>query len=448
MAGKLLKTYSLQHAEVGVAADCKKYELVSRTPMTAFLPLAIQERMKETEPHLFEPIRQYIIRIRVECDQILIRVKSWEERMTWVEKLCAAVDIAPPIDERSEPKNHTLPRRRHRPIRNPTESARMRLNNLVESQQRIIRERFPHLLLPEVAEDPEHHGEQDQEAADIADPDADDLDTSVVRGEEQPGEEGDGQERDDTSRMMSRFSRFVQPPAPPHGRIFSAQERMFISQDHQNLRNIQNRPRLRPLASAPDVHPLQASPSDTAVSHPMQTSRDPYKPAETPQMDFTQEARYRRRCMPTLLLNSRRATDIVVQNGSCYKLDWTTSSMKPHPELPPSYAPAPLVTLEPAEDADAISTVPSLTPDRPPLRNSRSATTVNESAGSSVEEGTSPGTRRKLKDAVGTWGRRMRNRQRDSSDASATASGQAEMTVMEEKFEETGSEQRRLRIDA
>lgn len=148
-AGKHLKTYSLQHAEVGVASDCKKYELVSRSPVTAFLPQSMQEKMKETEPHLFEPVRQYILRLRVESDQILLRLKTWEERATWIEKLCAAIDIAPPIDERSEPKNHTLPRRRHRERQAGANqhSIRVRLDQLVEDQQRIIQERFPHSTL-------------------------------------------------------------------------------------------------------------------------------------------------------------------------------------------------------------------------------------------------------------------------------------------------------------
>lgn len=424
MAGKLVKSYTLQHAEVGVASDCKKYELVSRTPMTAFLPLAIQEKMKETEPHLFEPIRQYIIRLRVECDQLLIRVGSWDQRADWIEKLCAAIDIAPPLEERSEPKNHTLPRRRHRTQQRVTaESARARLQNLVEDQQRIIRERFPHLLLPEAAQAHEQGSELDQDAGDNAgdpdDPDADDLDTSIVRGEQQPDD--DHEDQDDLSSMMQRLHRFVQPAHPPHpqGRLFTTPEP-------------RNRPRLHPISGGPLVRSTPPRPRTPRTTREPPTPQDPSKPAHTPQMDFTQDARYRRRCMPSLLINSRRATDIVVSNGSRYKLDWAASTMKPYPEQPPSYTAILRKTDSQPTDENALPTVNSLAPDRPPLRNSRSATTVDGSAGSSLEEITSPNARRTLKGAVGSWGKKIRLKRRETD---GSTSAQADVSIMEEKMQ-------------
>ena len=111
--------------------------------------------------------------------------------------------------------------------------------------------------------------------------------------------------------------------------------------------------------------------------------------------------------MPTLLINSRRANDVIISNGSRWKIDWATSSLRPYPEPPPAYA------NDDDDTATAISTVPSLAPDRPQLRASRSATTVNESAGSSVEE--SPGTRRLIKDTMGGWGRRIKFKRRDGA---------------------------------
>lgn len=406
VAGKLTRSYSLQHAEVGVASDCKKYELVSRSPMTAFLPLSMQEKMKETEPHLFEPVRQYILRLRVETDQILIRVRSWEARATWIDKLCAAVDIAPPIEERSEPTNHTLPRRRRRAPRTNTglDSARARLLTLVEDQQRIIRERFPHLLEAPRGEEQAHVGHHD--VNDTVDPDAEDLDTGIVRGED---DVDDREGPEEHSSFMHRLHRFVQQPlVPAHPHPHTQPHSHLLTQPHLlSTSSPHARPRLHPpltSSAAPTAASGATHPSRPSTSNSTDTATSANgKPKPTPQLDLSQDARYRRRCMPTLLINSRRANDIIISHGARWKIDWATSSLRPYPERPPPYA------GEDAEGAEPF--VPRPTPARPALKTSKSATTVNESAESSVEE--SPSARRLLKDTMGSWGRKIRIRRRE-----------------------------------
>lgn len=432
VAGKLLRSYTLQHAEVGVASDCKKYDMICRSPMTAMLPLSIQEKMKETEPNLFEPVRQYILRLRVESDQILIKVRSWDERANWIEKLCAGIDISPSLDERCEPKNHTLPRRRHRQRPN-NPAANLRLNNLVESQQRIIRERFPHLLDDGPRREEQGQGETGEaDAGDegdaTADPDAEDLDTSVVRGEEQA--QDDEAVQAEVSGFITRVNRFLS--ATPIAGERTPRLAPPLQSQHTSF--------LAPSA------PTQSRPS-TSHTQPSRTSEAAdHKPNATAQLDASHEARYRRRCMPTLLSNSRRATDIIIYNGCRYTLDWDASVLKPYPEPPPSYIPSsetsPEVPHNRGGDTSALTTVPSNVPSlslmapasdpRPLLKQSRSSTTVNESAGSSVEESPGSGnTRRMLKNAVGGWGRRMRVRRRE------TAIG--EMSVVEEKMRRPGT---------
>ncbi|KAL3425226.1 hypothetical protein PVAG01_04507 [Phlyctema vagabunda] len=76
--GVLVKSYNLQHADVGIAADYLK--------------------------------RPYVIRVRAEGDQFLLSCKRIETFVQWLQSLCAAIDLAPPLDEREIPKDHSVPR--------------------------------------------------------------------------------------------------------------------------------------------------------------------------------------------------------------------------------------------------------------------------------------------------------------------------------------------------
>ena len=113
-AGRLLKTYSLQHAEVGVAQDFKKTEPIPRSTFAKMVPATSRAKLFETDPHLFDPPREFALRIRAEAEQFLLCVGSVQEMLDWIEALCAAVDISMPLDERSEPRYRTLPRRNRR----------------------------------------------------------------------------------------------------------------------------------------------------------------------------------------------------------------------------------------------------------------------------------------------------------------------------------------------
>ncbi|UKZ63601.1 uncharacterized protein TrAtP1_004828 [Trichoderma atroviride] len=75
---KLEKTYSLLHADAGIAADYKK--------------------------------RRYVIRVRVETDQFLLSCIELGTFVKWLECLFAAIDVAAPIDERDFPRDMSIPR--------------------------------------------------------------------------------------------------------------------------------------------------------------------------------------------------------------------------------------------------------------------------------------------------------------------------------------------------
>ncbi|KAI8675927.1 PH-9 domain-containing protein [Fusarium keratoplasticum] len=76
--GKLVKSYGLQHAEAGIAADYKK--------------------------------RRYVIRLRVETDQFLISCVELSTFVRWLDWLNAAIKVAAPLEDRDFPFDYSVPR--------------------------------------------------------------------------------------------------------------------------------------------------------------------------------------------------------------------------------------------------------------------------------------------------------------------------------------------------
>lgn len=79
---KLVRSYSLQHAKIGLAIDYKK--------------------------------RANVLRLRVESEQILVQFPTTESLIQWNMALDTAKDISLDIEVRNLPKDRTLPRRRRR----------------------------------------------------------------------------------------------------------------------------------------------------------------------------------------------------------------------------------------------------------------------------------------------------------------------------------------------
>ena len=71
-AGKLIGSYTLQHAEVGLAADAENIVLYPRKSLANLIPQSARKRAWHKDPELFTPIRQTILRLRAETDQILL----------------------------------------------------------------------------------------------------------------------------------------------------------------------------------------------------------------------------------------------------------------------------------------------------------------------------------------------------------------------------------------
>ncbi|KAJ9154840.1 PH domain-containing protein [Pleurostoma richardsiae] len=75
---QLEKSYSLAHADVGIAADYHK--------------------------------RRYVIRVRAETDQFLISCIELQTFVRWLDALFAAIEVAAPIDDRDFPRDQSIPR--------------------------------------------------------------------------------------------------------------------------------------------------------------------------------------------------------------------------------------------------------------------------------------------------------------------------------------------------
>jgi len=81
-AKDLIKNYTLQHAESGLASDYTK--------------------------------RKNVIRVRLQGEQFLLQAKDVSGVIEWIEGIQSATNIALDLDERPMPKGPLFPRRRRR----------------------------------------------------------------------------------------------------------------------------------------------------------------------------------------------------------------------------------------------------------------------------------------------------------------------------------------------
>jgi hypothetical protein len=206
-AGRLLRTYSLQHAEVGIASDFKKTALIPKSPFAHLVPAVARPKLYETDPHFFEPVREHAIRLRLEFEQFLLCPPTQEGMLDWVEAFCAAIDISSPLDDRSEPRYRSLPRRSRR--QRILDSAQFgehieSLSSLeagrriIAQQEQIIRQLYPHLAETREPGSTASHGAtadlefEDLDPEDVRFPTAPSARNSLMRvsSQEESGEGG------------------------------------------------------------------------------------------------------------------------------------------------------------------------------------------------------------------------------------------------------------------
>jgi len=298
--GRLIRSYSLQHAEVGVAADWRKGELVPRSPLAKIVPTVARQKLWETDPDLFEPIREWVIRLRLETEQVLLCAPSQDVMLCWVECLCAAMDIAQPLEDRSEPRYRSLPRRNRR--QREIEGVLDHLDNLqgdeagrrfVEQQERLIRRLYPHLA------------RESSSAENQADPGS-----RYPSSNEPDSQNGASQEDPDTEDL--------DPADVTEGSPLALSEPAASSSDSNS--------------PAPPASESE-EPSQPAEPEPFNPKTAPAREPPTP----AAQLRYRKRCAPILLSSSPRASEIVFYNNRRLRIDTIGSRLVPFEMSPPRY---------------------------------------------------------------------------------------------------------------
>ncbi|KAF2141667.1 uncharacterized protein K452DRAFT_287618 [Aplosporella prunicola CBS 121167] len=303
-AGRLMRSYSLQHAEVGLALDFKKTELVPRSALARLVPLNARAAVYETDPHLFLPVREHAFRLRCETDQFLLCSAEPEGMLDWVEQLCAAVDISPPLDDRSEPRYRSLPRRgrRQRQLdgRGPRpEPVDLTARRLLAEQERIIRTLYPNLARDGADDD---NNNLIGNSHSNGDADADDLDASDMLF---PGRPASPDHHQEPHRRETDTS----TPTPT-----------LAEHDHQP----------RPLSPIETHDPSNGdAPMSGSIKLPRSGHAEP---------SASSLFRYRRRCAPVLLSSSPRASEVIYYEGKRMRVQARKQALQPYRDLPPHYA--------------------------------------------------------------------------------------------------------------
>jgi len=135
--GRLLSTYTMQHAEVGLATDVDYSLLIPASGLAKVIPSIARKAAHAKNPELFDEEKQHCIRIRAELDQFILTTSCETTCVGWVNDVCASIDIAPAIDERTAPRQCTMPRRRRRRPR-PVNNDDLIDERFIENQRRLL----------------------------------------------------------------------------------------------------------------------------------------------------------------------------------------------------------------------------------------------------------------------------------------------------------------------
>lgn len=286
--GRLIRTYSLQHAEVGIAVDWRKTDLVPRTTLAKLTPKAALTTLYETDPEQFEPVREFVFRLRVEGEQLIFCAASHSLMLDWVEQICAGVDIAPPLEDRAEPRFRSLPRRTRR--QRAIEAAALagcdertreeQERAFVEEQVELFRRLYPHLASEEVPS---------------------------IEQEVQPT----------SSAAENRSTPTTEPTT--------------VDQDTNEF------DREDVLGEGAEVPQTSRSPSVRDNLDDEAESYDPKTAPARPLMSYNALCRFRRRCAPILLASSRYSTNVIFFGGERLQVDRQRCKLTPFVVKPPRY---------------------------------------------------------------------------------------------------------------
>jgi hypothetical protein len=306
---RLLRSYTLQHAEVGLAPDAYHTVLAPNSRLAHLIPSSARQKAFRKDPQLFRAEEQFILRLRVETDQILLAHKCEDKILEMLHAIGAGIDLAPAIDERSISKQCTVPRRRRR----PATQAVTDINSaaVIAEQERILQQMYPSLAR-ETNEHSETMTQTHSSASGTPSREDDEIDISAIR-EDFSDLAPTSTNSSSLSPTHSNISR------PSYSRTTTASS---TSSDHQQQMVYQTAPT------------NFNSEGKWAPPH-LRTS--------------AQIRRYVRRCAPLLTLDAVRASDIVICNGKRMRINWREERLEHWRLQPPTYAAHDFLTKEQQE---------------------------------------------------------------------------------------------------
>ncbi|KXT02805.1 hypothetical protein AC578_5394 [Pseudocercospora eumusae] len=289
--GKLLRSYTLQHAEVGLASDAEHTILVPQSRLAHLVPSAARRRAWQKDPEMFKAVPQTLMRLRAETDQMLLADSQEERIYQFIYTISAGIDIALAIDERSIPRQCTVPRRRRR--QGTTNHGDLHDPALLAEQERIFRQMYPAFssgARPELQR--------------------------ATTAESNIGPSTPTREEEEVDLSMFREE------APASAVNTPASERPTRPENARQMTSNTIRSTF-----ANDM--IYATPS---------TNFDSERKWHPPHLRSpAQVQRYIRRCMPVLLADSVRASEIVIVDGRRMRINWRMELMEEWELQPPSY---------------------------------------------------------------------------------------------------------------
>lgn len=300
-AGKLLRSYTLQHAEVGLASDVEFSKLVPQTKLAHLIPHSARRRAWTKDAALFRDVKQTVLRLRAEAHQILLADVHEDRIWSLMHAISAAIDISQPIDDRSIPRPCTVPRRRNRRQHRANHATGIDINDpiMLAEQERIFSQMFPRFAqrLREEAALEEAASQTDEPAETVEAPqtparEEEEIDISEMREDNAASarpHSGDGRHGPSASRTTTNDT---------VNSAFS-EDMMYVT--------------------SPDNFSCTGK----------------WRPAQT--RSAAQLSRYIRRCMPVLLADAPRASDIIICQGKRMKINARMELLEEWELQPPSY---------------------------------------------------------------------------------------------------------------
>jgi hypothetical protein len=300
--GRLLRSYTLQHAEIGLAPDVYHTVLAPNSRLAHLIPSAARRKAFKKDPQLFRAEEQYIMRLRVETDQILLAHKSEDEILEMVHEIGAGIDLAPALDERNISKQCTVPRRRRRP--NTQTAADINNAAVIAEQERILQQMYP----------------------------------SFAQNTTEQGT---------TSTAPSPATSALTTPLGTPTREEDELDLSAIREDFSESNTLTQTTTTNSTTSTSNVNrpgysrTTTSSSTASAFQTTYETAPSNFGPEGKWQPPHLRTAvqirRYVRRCAPLLMSDAVRASDVVICNGKRMRINWREERLEDWRLQPPTY---------------------------------------------------------------------------------------------------------------